>query len=261
MSLGELEAHNEKALKASEQNKKDPRMITTGGSVESHLPAVLDVEVNGGNHSNSDSTSLPLPQSASDTPPFVSQTSSKSSVLYVFTSAERMWYAATGHGPDFEKVPSKEFVCLSIIASHGARGILQPDLVRLSGQDKRSVPVRTQNLHEKGYIVKTPVIKGGSRTSLCTLTRFALQHKTGPANTDEAPDVRTISSGEEVSTNLMRQSIYGHVEQELRHTLEVLKELKLITWTDLKKKVVRTPVRSIFDFTKPTLMINFTGCI
>ena len=89
-----------------------------------------------------------------------------------------MWHALAGHGPDSSRIKSLDFVCLSIIAACGHKGILQHDLVRISGQDKRSLPARTDRLHNDGYIEKKPVRiqlvdpKRWLNTSLCTLKRF-----------------------------------------------------------------------------------------
>jgi hypothetical protein len=94
------------------------------------------------------------------------------SPLRIFVSEERIWVAITGHPPDETKVLPLEFVLLSIIASRKSEGIVQPELVRLSGQDKRSVPKRTTALQQKGYIDKRPVQTKKARTSLCTLQRY-----------------------------------------------------------------------------------------
>lgn len=90
----------------------------------------------------------------------------------LFASQSRIWQALTGHGIDLKKVPTMEFVLLSLIASHGAAGVTQPDLTGLSGQDKRSVPHRTDELCRKGYIEKRPVQSGKLRTSLCVHKKF-----------------------------------------------------------------------------------------
>lgn len=90
----------------------------------------------------------------------------------LFASQNRIWQALTGHGIDLKKVPTMEFVLLSLIASHGVNGVTQPDLTAMSGQDKRSVPHRTDELCRKGYIVKRPVQSGKLRTSLCVHKKF-----------------------------------------------------------------------------------------
>ena len=90
----------------------------------------------------------------------------------LFASQNRIWQALTGHGVDLKKVPAMEFILLSIIASHGAAGVTQPDLTVMSKQDKRSVPHRTDELCRKGYIEKRPVQSGKLRTSLCVHKKF-----------------------------------------------------------------------------------------
>jgi hypothetical protein len=87
-------------------------------------------------------------------------------------SEERTWHAVAGHGPDLKKVPQMDFVLLSIIAGRREKGILQGDLTRLSGQDKRSVPSRTQRLADRGYIEKRSVKAKGNKTSLLIHRRY-----------------------------------------------------------------------------------------
>jgi hypothetical protein len=87
-------------------------------------------------------------------------------------SQNRVWQALTGHSIDLKKVPNMEFILLSIIAAHGPEGVTQPELVRISNQDKRSVPHRTAELARKGYIAKSSVQAKGARTSLCVHTKF-----------------------------------------------------------------------------------------
>ncbi|MCJ1478890.1 hypothetical protein MMC13_007574 [Lambiella insularis] len=157
--------------------------------------------------------------------------------LHVFTSENRMWYAAAGHGPDKEKIAYLEFVCLSIIASHRHRGILQPDLVRATGQDRRSVPLRTQVLCDRGYIVKRQVLAAGSRTSLCILKRFADQatvedsHRASSSEHSATVVEKTTETPEGPDSNIEQ------LEPLLRKMFDILKDMKLITWDDLKKSL------------------------
>ena len=88
------------------------------------------------------------------------------------TTEERIWIALTGHSADWRRVPKSEFQCLAVIAAAGPNGVLQPDVTTFTGQDKRSVPKRTDALHQKGYIVKESCLGGGSKTSLLRLKRF-----------------------------------------------------------------------------------------
>jgi transcription factor C subunit 3 len=66
-----------------------------------------------------------------------------------------------------------EFDLLSHIAVTRSEGILQGELVRVSGQDKRSVPKRTDALQKKGYILKEVVYQRGMRTSRLISKKFA----------------------------------------------------------------------------------------
>ena len=95
----------------------------------------------------------------------------------IVTSADRVWHTIAGHGIDHKRVPPLELDCLSIIAAHGSAGILQPYLTKLTGQDKRSVPKRTDSLSKKGYITKQIVIGTGSKTSILRLKKFSQEQK------------------------------------------------------------------------------------
>ena len=115
--------------------------------------------------------------------------------IRLYASNDRMWHTLTGHAPDSNKVKSLDFICLSIIAACGPKGILQTDLVRISGQDKRSLPARTDRLHDGGYIEKKSVNvelvnpPRSLNTSKCTLKRFAngipdqTEHTSDPGST------------------------------------------------------------------------------
>lgn len=91
----------------------------------------------------------------------------------VFIDEETVWRTLTGHGPDFKKIPNLEWRLLIVIAATKERGILQGDLVRATGQDKRSVPKRTDFLSLKGYIAKRTHMVRGTKTSKLWLTKFA----------------------------------------------------------------------------------------
>lgn len=90
----------------------------------------------------------------------------------IYLNEERLYAIICGHPPDSSRVPRLEFELLSYIAATKSRGILQGELVKLSGQDKRSVPKRTDALHRKGYIVKETVFHRGNRTSRLRLKKF-----------------------------------------------------------------------------------------
>ncbi|KAI1214534.1 uncharacterized protein F4807DRAFT_1047 [Annulohypoxylon truncatum] len=94
-------------------------------------------------------------------------------------SEERQWKTLAGHGPDSKRIPLFEWKALVDIASTRENGILQGDLVRLSGQDKRSLPTRTDSLAKKGYIIKQPIILRGCRSSKLWLAKFSESAKMG----------------------------------------------------------------------------------
>ena len=162
-----------------------------------------------------------------------------SKALRVYVSEERIWYAVAGHAPDPNRMQRMDFKLLSIIAAHREKGILQPDLTRISGQDKRSTPVRTQRLHDKGYIEKKKVQTRGQVTSLCTLRKFTISRsETGSNSTGLAEDVtrRDISI-----TKSGPQGELIEVKALLRSIFDVLNEYKIITQLDLKRKLVPFP--------------------
>ena len=112
------------------------------------------------------------------TPNTVTKKTTSQAGIRLYTSQNRMWYAITGHGPDESRVKSLDFICLSVIAASGPKGILQHNLISITGQDKRSLPSRTDRLRDDGYIVKERETTwfGEPRrrlhTSRCTLTRY-----------------------------------------------------------------------------------------
>lgn len=67
-----------------------------------------------------------------------------------------------------------EFALLRTVGAARGDGILQGELGRLTKQDKRSVPKRTDALRDKGYVVKQPAYHRGHKTSQIILRRFAL---------------------------------------------------------------------------------------
>ncbi|PTU17290.1 hypothetical protein P175DRAFT_0487634 [Aspergillus ochraceoroseus IBT 24754] len=143
--------------------------------------------------------------------------------IRVFVSKERTWLAITGHEPDETKVLPMEFALLSIIASRKSSGIAQPELIRLSGQDKRSVPKRTDVLQQKGYIEKRAIQIKAARTSLCTLRRFLDQ---GNAST-ERPTVQNLDAGIDANKMIDFASFTTRL-------FEILREYQIISRNDLK---------------------------
>ncbi|OOQ84906.1 putative TFIIIC transcription initiation factor complex subunits Tfc3 [Penicillium brasilianum] len=146
-----------------------------------------------------------------------------SSSIRVFVSKERMWYALTGHEPDDTKVPASEFLLLSIIASRKSDGIAQTDLVRLSGQDKRSVPKRTDALAQKGYVEKRPIQIKSARTSLVTFRRFVK-----PA---------TVESMVEGTSEGVPERPIINFDAFNAKLFEILREFGIISRNDLKRRL------------------------
>jgi hypothetical protein len=141
----------------------------------------------------------------------------------IHVSQNRAWQAVAGHAIDLKKLPAYEFVLLSIIAAHGATGILQPELVKVSGQDKRSVPHRTDELARKGYIEKRPVAKK-VRTSLCLHKKFVMEaQRTDTANDAFQNRVMMLSNFVELLYSVLKESENG-----------------LVGTRDLRKKMVST---------------------
>ncbi|KAK4963553.1 hypothetical protein LTR10_001182 [Elasticomyces elasticus] len=118
------------------------------------------------------------------------QTLPKSKRLYA--TQERMWQTLTGHGVDYLEIPPLEFDCLSVIAAHGSEGAIQANVRKLTGQHKHSVPKRTDNLADKGYILKTAVLQKGQETSLLRLKRLV----TAEGISHDDPNRRAISRGQ-----------------------------------------------------------------
>ena len=161
------------------------------------------------------------------------------SKIALVAPTDRVWYALTGHGPDFKRVPQMQFDLLSIIAAHGKDGIAQPELVKISGQDKRSVPKRTDMLHNAGYIEKKTVVWGERHmiTSLCTLIKFVDKNK------------QTLRQWQSLEPHELRHAIF-HKESSLNLILlldfiiSYTKGKDYVTIKDLRNRVVSEGSRS-----------------
>ncbi|KAI9039617.1 putative TFIIIC transcription initiation factor complex subunits Tfc3 [Aspergillus affinis] len=150
--------------------------------------------------------------------------SSSRDAVRVFVSEERTWLAITGHERDDTRVFSTEFALLSIIAARREKGIFQTDLVKLSGQDKRSVPKRTELLHQKGYIDKRAVQFKSVRTSLCTLRKFV--------TTDVSP-LDAAAAGQQSNGQPQASQVVDYKEFT-ENLFGILEEYKIIGRNDLK---------------------------
>ncbi|KAK3691558.1 hypothetical protein LTR37_018567, partial [Vermiconidia calcicola] len=116
----------------------------------------------------------------------------------IFTNEERVWHVIAGHGVDHSRIPPKQFELLSVIAAHGPEGVLQGPLRNITGQQKQSVPHRTDLLAEHGYIVKETVIAKGCNTSLLKLCKFAAQDSR-QQRVQAYPDASTKISGRKIA--------------------------------------------------------------
>ena len=167
------------------------------------------------------------------------------SELRLYTTEARVWQAIAGHGPDDRRVPPSQFRCLSIISSRRSQGILQTDLVKISGQDKRSVPKRTDSLAENGYIEKRPVLSKGIKTSLLFAKRFA-------------PNTGRIISNATVSEKgsgrpPVREAKFIDYRSVYDATVEILREPKIVTIIDCKKRLVCTIKLALLSCTNTSL--------
>ena len=162
--------------------------------------------------------------------------SKKTSALRVYVGEERIWYAITGHAPDLGEIQRMDFKLLSIIAARREKGILQPELTRVSAQDKRSTPLRTQRLHEKGYIEKKKVQIKGQVTSLCTLRKFATSTAKTVSNSAGVAD--DVLRRDTVITQTGPQEELIDVNALLRGIFDILDEYTIVTHLDLKRKLV-----------------------
>ncbi|KAG6187116.1 hypothetical protein E4U36_008397 [Claviceps purpurea] len=168
----------------------------------------------------------------------------ESSAMNVFVSEDTMWELITGHTVNYKRVPGLEWHLLLGIASTKSQGILQGDLGRLVGQDKRSVPKRTDSLLKKGYIVKRTTLVRGTKTSKLWLKSFA------PPLTQEG-DNQKLECEEQM--DITPQALTANLDQVPWHTrwtgesmdfhalattiMAVTKEWHVIRLQDLKAKL------------------------
>ena len=188
--------------------------------------------------------------------------SSKNGSLRVYTSQSRMWSATAGHAPDFNRIPRLDFILLSIIAARRGKGILQPDLVRVSGQDKRSVPKRTERLHDSGYIEKKAVSVKGNRTSICVLKRFTI----GGAVSKQKARVHGDSDGQDIADRrlVLKENLKNSVveiEVLLQAILDIVRPVQIVTWDNLKRRLVCVSLQVVNCFLSKSLSISLTGCL
>lgn len=122
----------------------------------------------------------------------------------LITNEERQWLAIAGHPIDRRKIPGLEWKCLAVIAEAGPSGILQPEIRAITGQDKRSVPKRTDGLASKGYVVKEQCLGNHTMTSLCRLKRF-VEDNIAPSKEQEH-DVKYYDTWWNATLQLLRDN-------------------------------------------------------
>lgn len=162
--------------------------------------------------------------------------------LRIFVSEERTWLAIVGHLPDISRVSPFEFALLSIIASRKGKGIVQSELSAISGQDKRSVPKRTDVLQERGYIEKKPVQYKSTRTSLCILRKFtgnAIERK------DHSDDTRSV-----IDMEVFFEDIFA-----------CLRQYRLISRNDLRAQLTTKARYRLRILARAIRRLESMGCI
>lgn len=133
-----------------------------------------------------------------------------------------------------QQVPNALYKCLEEIARHGEKGIIQPELTKITKQDKRSIAGRTSQLADQGYIEKIAVLVKGMNTSRLTLTKFAAQR-------DYKEELKMITEG--TKNDPFRKSQFtGDIIMSTDLVKAVIKELQnsksgVILRQDLKHKL------------------------
>ena len=177
------------------------------------------------------------------------QTNSSKNDLRIYTTQDRVWQAIAGHSLDYKRVPRLEFQLLALIAAAGPDGILQPDLRSLSGQDKRSVPKRTDSLAKKGYIQKKSVYakttlanNGGTKTSLCIHASFSKKDEAAQiaATTTTATAVPQQQSSSAVDGPSSKLFVNGSLVMEnfIDMLMPLLDDFKPVAIDDIKQQLV-----------------------
>jgi len=229
LGLSQVEAFNEESKSQKRSAKtlsvaapRVPNGVTQNGSMveQSPIPNATSPPTNARNF-KSGTSKKQIPGMVTNSP----------SAYRLFISEYRMWQALTGHGPDIKSVPPMQFSCLSIITSRRTQGILQSKLTEISGQDKRSVPHRTDLLAQNGYIEKRAVLYQATKTSLLYAKRFAPKTVFIP---QESID------GQRDSQDDGKRGVGGLVDYYpiFDNTIRLLKEPGIITLVDLRKKFV-----------------------
>ena len=185
--------------------------------------------------------------------PVQSQQTGSDQDLRVFVAEDRMWQAICGHPKDLTKVFEMEFGLLSVIATHRENGIVQIDLIRQSGQDKRSVPKRTDALQRKGYIEKRQVFVRGNRTSRLILSAFSSPNPnkvvTKPTATVDCP------------TTDEKETVAIDVDNLVRDIFAILREKTIVTQSDLRTRLRLNTTNQPRILVKAVRKLEVIGCL
>jgi hypothetical protein len=127
---------------------------------------------------------------------------------------------------------------LEVIAAHREQGLLQPELTKITGQDKKSIAGRTTYLKNMGYIEKAHVLTRSMNTSRLTLTKFAVMRdqKLKKLSKSDRQSQNTASiriekwTGETIDTEGLIKAIITELKAVKNGVLQR---------NDLKKKMVR----------------------
>lgn len=136
-------------------------------------------------------------------------------------------------------MPNAVFKCLEVIGKHREQGLIQPDLTKITGQDKKSIAGRTTLLKEMGYIEKVAVLAKNMNTSKLTLTKFAhLRDKKLAQDRKDDGGIKGNSASGKGSERWTGETI--HLESLIKAIIVELKNAKngVVQRGDLKKKLV-----------------------
>ncbi|KAI9801614.1 MAG: hypothetical protein M1825_003293 [Sarcosagium campestre] len=173
--------------------------------------------------------------------------------LSIHVSEHSVWQALTGHGVDWSRCPRSEFNLLCAIAECRERGIAQPDLQKKTGQDKRSLPRRADQLHIKGYIVKKPVLFKGFKTSHLVLRKYS-------SGSDASQDPAGNNDQERSGSWTKSSSI--DIDAMMNAMFSLLRKLQVIPYDELKFKlgIMDLPwQRKVFS--RIVRKLEATGCL
>jgi hypothetical protein len=131
------------------------------------------------------------------------------------------------------------FKCLEVIGRHRENGIIQPDVTKITGQDKKSVAGRTTTLKNLGYVEKVSVLAKNMHTSKLTLTKFAIRRDEKRAIEKESNKTKgRKGKGDEKAAEWTGDTV--NFEELIRSVLKELKDAKngVLMHNDLKKRMV-----------------------